>query len=79
MFASQFGTPVAQIQFRLSGLGVDQITSRYKQFAMPIVGAKSTGNAYIEYGTSVIYEDWPGPVASHAVRVNVQYQLPVGL
>ncbi|MDH4070463.1 MAG: hypothetical protein OEV30_08565 [Ignavibacteria bacterium] len=43
------------------------------------IGSRSTWNAYVEYGTSVIYESWTGPVATHILRVNVQYQLPVGL
>ncbi len=42
------------------------------------VGETSTWNTYIEYSSSVYYDDWNGPVASHAVRINVQYQIPVG-
>jgi len=42
------------------------------------VGDTSTWNAYVEYRSSLYYEDWPGPVAEHAVRVNLQYQIPVG-
>jgi hypothetical protein len=42
------------------------------------VGEKTTWNAYVEYSTSVVYKDWVGPAAGHAVRVNVQYQIPVG-
>ena len=38
-----------------------------------------TWNAYIEYSSSLVYDDWPGAAASHAVRINVQYQIPVGL
>jgi hypothetical protein len=41
------------------------------------IGEKSTWNAYVEYSTSLIYKDWPGPAADHAFRVNVQYQVPV--
>jgi len=38
-----------------------------------------TWNTYVEYSTSVYYDDWPGPVATHAFRINFQYQLPVGI
>jgi len=41
------------------------------------IGEKSTWNAYVEYGISLIYKDWPGPVSDHSFRVNVQYQVPV--
>jgi len=37
-----------------------------------------TWNAYVEYSTSVYYDNWPGPVPGHAFRVNIQYQIPVG-
>ena len=43
------------------------------------VGPTTTWNAYVEYGTSVVYEDWQAPVPTHLVRVNVQFQIPVGL
>jgi len=36
-----------------------------------------TYNAYIEYGNSVVYDQWRPPVATHAVRVNFQFQLPI--
>ncbi len=36
-----------------------------------------TYNVYIEYGTSVVYDHWAPPVATHAVRVNFQFQLPI--
>ena len=36
-----------------------------------------TYNVYIEYGTSVVYDNWAPPVATHAVRVNFQFQLPI--
>jgi hypothetical protein len=48
------------------------------RFGKAFVGDNSTWNAYLEYSSSVYYEDWPGPVAGHAIRVNVQYQIPVG-
>ncbi|MGB5872900.1 MAG: hypothetical protein WBH56_04210 [Bacteroidota bacterium] len=43
------------------------------------IGDTSTWNAYVEYSTSLIYKSWNAPVASHALRVNVQYQVPVGM
>ena len=43
------------------------------------IGDTSTWNAYVEYSTSLIYESWNGPVPTHALRVNVQYQVPVGM
>jgi hypothetical protein len=43
------------------------------------IGDKSTWNAYVEYASSLLYDEWKGPVADHSWRVNVQYQLPVGL
>lgn len=38
-----------------------------------------TWNAYIEYGTAAEISDWTGPIPQHTVRINVQFQLPVGL
>lgn len=38
-----------------------------------------TWNAYVEYGTAAQISDWTGPIATHTVRINVQFQLPVGL
>jgi hypothetical protein len=40
---------------------------------------KNTYNAYVEYSTSVYYDDWQGPVAGHAFRINFQFQIPVGI
>lgn len=42
------------------------------------VGEKQTWNAYVEYAGSLYYDDWPGPVAGQSIRVNIQYQIPVG-
>jgi hypothetical protein len=42
------------------------------------VGDTSTWNAYIEYATPVYYDDWPGAVAGNTLRLNIQYQIPVG-
>jgi hypothetical protein len=41
------------------------------------VGPETTWNAYIEYASGEYYSDWQGSVASHAIRVNVQFQIPV--
>lgn len=38
-----------------------------------------TWNAYVEYGTAAQISNWTGPIANHTVRINVQFQLPVGL
>jgi hypothetical protein len=40
---------------------------------------KTTYNAYVEYGTAAQISDWTGPIASHTVRINFQFQIPVGL
>ena len=41
------------------------------------VNPDATWNAYVEYRTWAIDENWAGPVADHNLRVNVQYQIPV--
>jgi hypothetical protein len=38
-----------------------------------------TYNAYVEYASSLYYDDWPGPVPGHSIRINFQFQIPVGL
>lgn len=43
------------------------------------IDPETTWNFYVEYSTSVHYEGWPGPVATHALRINGQFQIPVGL
>ncbi len=48
------------------------------RFGKAWIGDSSTWNAYLEYGTSVYYDDWIGPVPGHILRINVQYQIPVG-
>lgn len=47
------------------------------RFGKAFVGETSTWNAYVEYASSLYYDQWIGPAPSHAVRVNVQYQIPV--
>ena len=40
----------------------------------------TTWNFYVEYASSLTYGDaWTRPVASHALRINGQFQIPVGL
>ena len=41
------------------------------------IGETTTWNAYLEYSTSIYYDNWIGPVATHALRVNVQFQIPI--
>jgi hypothetical protein len=47
------------------------------RFGRAIIGETTTWNAYVEYSASVYYDDWIGPVATHALRVNVQFQIPI--
>lgn len=41
------------------------------------ISPRTTWNAYIEYSTSLLYDSWMAPVATHALRLNVQFQIPV--
>lgn len=43
------------------------------------ISPEGTWNTYIEYASSVIYDSFPGPIASYSIRVNIQYQIPVSL
>ena len=43
------------------------------------INPEGTWNAYIEYRTWAIDDNWVGPVADHNLRINVQYQIPVSL
>jgi hypothetical protein len=57
-----------------------------KEFYMPIgvrlgrvlVRDKGSWNFYVEYQTSLVYDDWPGSAIDSAVSVNVTYTMPVG-
>lgn len=49
------------------------------RFGKAFIDDTKTFNAYIEWGTSMVYTDWKGPVASQAVRINVQWQIPLSL
>lgn len=39
---------------------------------------KGSWNAYVEWQTSLIYDDWPGPAKDNSIRVNLTKTLPVG-
>jgi hypothetical protein len=39
----------------------------------------TTWNLYVEYATGLYYDEWRGSVPNHAVRVNGQFQIPIGL
>lgn len=39
---------------------------------------KASWNAYVEYKTSAIYEDWQGPAVKNSFRINLSYTMPVG-
>ena len=44
-----------------------------------LISPGTTWNFYVEYATGVYYDDWRGSVPGHAVRVNAQFQIPIGL
>lgn len=48
------------------------------RFGKAFIGDTSTWNAYVEYGVPVVYKDWKGPVPGQILRINVQFQIPVG-
>lgn len=39
---------------------------------------KGSWNAYLEWQTSLIYDDWPGAAKDNSIRVNLTKTLPVG-
>ena len=39
---------------------------------------KSAWNLYVEYQTSLIYDEWSGSAVENSLRLNVTYTLPVG-
>ncbi len=45
-----------------------------------VIASKKKGswNAYVEVGTSLIYDDWPGAAKDTSFRVNLTKTLPVG-
>ena len=47
------------------------------RFGKAMVQPGKTYNAYIEYASSVIYDDWIGSIPSWSLRVNFQFQIPV--
>lgn len=40
---------------------------------------KNAWNLYVEYQTSLIYDDWPGSAVENSIRLNVTYTMPVGM
>jgi len=40
---------------------------------------KGSWNLYVEYQTSLIYDDWPGAAGENSIRLNVTYTMPVGM
>jgi hypothetical protein len=48
------------------------------RFGKAFIGDTSTWNAYVEYGVPLYYSDWKGPVPGQILRVNVQFQIPLG-
>jgi len=44
-----------------------------------IINPGTTWNFYIEYATGLYYADWRGSVPGHAIRINGQFQIPIGL
>jgi hypothetical protein len=39
---------------------------------------KGSWNAYVEWQTSLIYDDWPGAAKENSIRINLTKTLPVG-
>ena len=48
------------------------------RFGKVWVMEKASWNAYVEYRTSAIYEDWQGPAVKNSFRINLSYTMPVG-
>jgi hypothetical protein len=49
------------------------------RFGKAMVQPGKTYNAYVEYASSMIYDDWIGSIPSWSLRVNFQFQIPVGM
>ena len=49
------------------------------RFGKAMVQPGKTYNAYAEFASSVIYDDWIGSVPSWSLRVNFQFQIPVSM
>jgi len=43
-----------------------------------IAGNKGSWNAYFEYQTSLVYDDWPGAAKDQSFRINLTRTLPAG-
>ena len=85
--------PFLNYRFGASGvyLGTPDMVALYdwntKGFYMPIgarfgkvwVQPKGSWNAYVEYKTSAVYDNWEGSAVKNSFRVNLTYTMPVGL
>lgn len=85
--------PFLNYRFGATGmyLGTPDMVALYdwntKGFYMPIgvrfgkvwVQPKGSWNAYVEYKTSAIYDNWEGSAVKNSFRVNLTYTMPVGL
>lgn len=49
------------------------------RFGKVWVQPKGSWNAYVEYRTSAIYDEWEGSAVKNSFRVNLTYTMPVGL
>ena len=49
------------------------------RFGRAFIQPDKTYNAYIEYASSVIYEDWIGSIPTWSLRFNFQFQIPVSI
>ena len=43
-----------------------------------VIASKGSWNAYVEWQTSLVYEDWPGAAKDNSIRFNLTKTLPVG-
>jgi hypothetical protein len=48
------------------------------RFGKVIPGKRGSWNAYVEWQTSLIYDDWPGAAKDQSFRINLTKTLPVG-
>ena len=49
------------------------------RFGYLLISPKNTWNFYVEYSTTVRNDNWTAPAAQDRIRLNVSYQIPVGL
>jgi len=43
-----------------------------------VAANKGSWNFYVEYQTSLIYDDWPGTAVKTSIRLNVTKTIPAG-